>query len=373
MYDPRGDYQRNQAEELLAWLCEGRSESPNPNVRLQEGSRVLARELAHTRRIFIDRHDNAGGLYIPHRELDAIVDAAYAEAHMTISALKNGVDRLFHDNPDIRELAKKHDPERIITFGAIGSALSHFGQFRRSGDPYAKHPWESAMIADIAERRAFPDGLPDEFRINSAILRYIIYGHDEWEDDMSSKEGERNRSFLASEKVHMTPLVHYVLLQEECGVNEEIADYTSDGLVRLTKTVGRSGRRGWKPYIIELASPAPVAPKGFEGTVTTAKDDEMHYNADVDKDPRPRRVKLSGSDFQEAHGKYVRRKRDYRWASKVIHGYLGQIDGYAATVAKNISGVSRKDIERHRVTDNLIAALAPDLLVKAYVEANEAA
>lgn len=51
--------------------------------------------------------------------------------------------------------------------------------------------------------------------------------------------------------------------------------------------MGRSGRREWKPYIIELASPAPVAPKGFEGTVTTAKDDEMHYNADVDKDPRP--------------------------------------------------------------------------------------
>jgi hypothetical protein len=371
MYDPRGDYQRNQAEELLSWLCAGRSESPSPNVCLQEGSRVLARELAHTRRIFIDRHDNAGALYIPHRELDTIVDAAYDEAHMTISALKRGVDHLFHHNPDIRELAKKHDPERIITFGAAGSALSHLGQFRRSGDPYAKHPWESVMIADIAERRAFPDGLPDEFLINSAILRYIIYGHDEWEDDMSSKKGERNRSFLASNKVHMTPLVHYVLLQEECGVSEEVADYTSDGLVRLSKTVGPSGRREWKPYIIELASPAPVAPKGFEGTVTTAKDDEMHHNADVDKDSRPSRRKLSGSEFQKAHGKYVRRRRDYKWASGMIHGYLEQIDGYAATVAKNISGVSRKDVDRYKVSSSLTAALEPDMLVTAYFAANE--
>ena len=371
MYDPQGDYQRDQAEQLLAWLCAGRSESPNPSVRLYEGARVVARELAHTRRIFIDRHDNAGGLCIPHRELDAIVDAAYTDAHLTISALKKGVDRLFYDHPDIKELVKEHDPERIITFGALGSALSHLGQFRRSGDPYAKHPRESAMIADIAEARAFPGGLPSEFRINSAVLRYIIYSHDELEDDMSSKEGERNCSFLAGEKVHMTPLVHYVLLQEECGVNEEIADYTSDGLLRLAKTVGQSGRRKWKPYIIELASPAPVAPKGFEGTVTTAKDGEMHHNSNLDKDPHPSRFKLSGSEFQKEHGKYVRRTEDYKWASGMIHGYLEQIDGYAATVARKISTVSRKDIQRHKAGDNLIAALKPDVLVKAYEQSNE--
>lgn len=373
MYDPKGDYRRDQAHELLTWLCAGRSDSPDSDVRLYEGARVIARELAHTRRIFIDRHDNAGGLDIPHTELDEIVDAAYADAHLTIAALKKGTDRLFRNHPTIKDIAKQRDPERIITLGAMGSALSHRGQFRRSGNPYANHPWESAMIADIAEARAFPDRLPSEFRINSALLRYIIYGHDEWEDDMSSKVGERNRSFLARKKVHMTPLVHYVILQEECGVSEEIADYTSDGLVRLSKTVGFSGRRLWKPYIIELASPAPVAPKGFEGTVTAAKDNEMHHNAVTDKDPRPRRRHLAEGEYQQARGNYVRRITDYKWASGMIHGYLEQIDGYAATVARKISTVSRKDIQRHKAGDNLIAALRPDVLVKAYEQSNEVA
>ncbi|MBP9761916.1 hypothetical protein KBD11_02490 [Candidatus Saccharibacteria bacterium] len=367
-YDPRQDFSRDQSQELRQWLCDGRSASPDPDVRLWEGSRVLADELANTRRIYIDRHDNAGGLYIPHSELDDIVDAADFGAQQTIVGLKYAVDKLFHDHPYIAERAKTEDPELIITYGGIGSAVSHHGQKRRDGKDYAVHPWESVIIAEAVESKAFGQRIPEEYRLQSALLKYATYAHDELEDDMSSAEGERNWPFLASPKLHLPPLVHYELLKNR-GVSEEIADYISDGLLSLTKTVGLGGREDWRKYIRVLASAAPVAPRQYEGTITEVKDVEMHYNSVVDRDKRPSRRKLKSDAFRSAQEKYWRRKRDYDWARNELHRYRQDLVGYPAEIASHVPTITARDIAHQKATGSFASLLEPRMLVEAYFAA----
>ncbi|QQS19447.1 hypothetical protein IPL85_04155 [Candidatus Saccharibacteria bacterium] len=370
-YDPRHDFERSDTAEQLLWLSRGRSISPDPDVSLHVGSRILARELAHTRLIAIGRHDNAGGLNIPHQELDSIVDLAYFDAHRTIRALEKGISRLLCDYPDIAAQAKKEDPERILLFGAMGSSLSHLGQRRRNGNQYAQHPLESTMIAEVIEKRQFGTVSPEQYSVQSAILKYVLYAHDEIEDDMSSEEGKRNHSFLAKKKVHMTPLVHYMLLQY-LGYTEEVADYASDGLLPLTKTVGLSGRRNWYDYIRELASAAPVAPSGFEGIITEVKEIEMSHNSEVDKDNHPAESTLTGDNLRLAEVKYYRRKKDYDWAREELRRYTTYLSGYPAAIAQHVGAVSAEDIKRHKGAGSLSTMLVPDLLVASFFAGNQA-
>ncbi len=373
LYDPRRDFSRAQVSELLDWLCQGRSRSADPHHQIYVGSRILARELAHTRRISNGRHDNAGGMGVDHAELDAIVDLAYFDATQTVRGIQKGIDYLLHSDPDMATTIKDNDPQLILTAGAMGSAMSHFGQLRRSGKQYATHPQESNIVAALAERKAFPNGVPEKFRVNAAILRYIIYAHDEYEDDMSGKPGERNLSPLRGNKVHMTPLTHYILLQELCGLTEEIADYTSDGLFCLTKPVGYSGRRDWRDYIIELASPAPVAPRGYEGTVSTAKKAEMEHNSRIDKNEPPRRRQFPRENYRQEKKRYDGRERDYAWASGRLDEYLDLTEGYSAEVAKKIHKVSLGEFKAYSVCNDIVVRLQPDKLVEAYMIANQAA
>lgn len=367
-YDPKRDFSREEGPNLLQWLCDGRSTAVDDEERRYEGSLVLAREMAHTRMIGHRRYDNAIGLPLAETELKTIVDLASYEAFKTIRGLENGVSQLFQDQPHIRELAAAEDSEQIVIFGAMASAISHREQMRRSGGQYADHPWESTLIAELAETEAFPPGPSQQNYLIGRILRYVIYSHDELEDDMSSNELRRNATFLGENKVHMTPLVHYQLLQER-GCSEEVADYAADGLLRLTKTVGKSGRLGWRDYIRELASVAPVAPRGFEGTVTLAKLSEMHHNSQVDKDPRPKRESgQSRTDFSAAKGKHSRRKKHYAWATQQLTTYGQEISGYPALVARYIGSITRADLAQHKTKTRtrLSPALEPRLLVAAY-------
>ncbi|MFZ1249118.1 MAG: hypothetical protein WAQ24_02250 [Candidatus Saccharimonadales bacterium] len=363
-YDPQREYPRNQGQKLIQWMCEGRSNAPG-EVRRSIGARVIAREMAHVRMIAYGRHDNAIGLGLESDELNNLVDLSYYDAHKTVTVLSRSVDLLYRENPRIAELAAAQDPSRIITLGAMGSAVSHAAQKRRSGRDYAEHPWESVMIAEVAEARAFPNGVPAEARLTSMILRYLIYSHDELEDDMSSNAKERNHSFIKGTKLHMTPLVHYLLLQA-CGAPEDVADYTSDGLVRLTKTVGPGGRREWRDYIRELSSAAPVAPVGYEGTVTSAKNTEMHHNAVIDKDPPPKRRGQSRDAYRDAKHTQYRRTGDYQWAAKQLSSYREDMRGYPAEYAKHIKGVSKYDVAQYKKQSRLVPALTPALLVTAY-------
>lgn len=370
-YDPCRNFGREQAPELIEWLCAGRSALDDPEDRRREGVRILAIELAHTRLIGAGMYDNASALGLGHSELDTIVGQVYEEADFTVGSLGKAVKQLFSSKPEIANRAEQDDPQLIVTYAAMGSALAHYGQKRRSGADYATHPWESVLVAEAAEKKAFRTGRPDEYDLRSSILKYIIYGHDELEDYMLSKEDERNRSFLVADSVLMTPLVHYKLLQA-LGVDEPVADYVSTGLMRLTKTVGQGGRRTWREYIRELSMPAPVSPSGYEGTVTAAKVAEMHHNAVIDRED-PNMQGLSREERKRARAKYGRKTSDYNWARKEMERYADELSGYSAAVLRCVKGVTKRDIESVRRGGSFVYLLEPADLVAAYFAANQAA
>ncbi len=371
-YDPNQDFATDEHPALLTWLCEGRSDAEDLVQKVDQGVRVLAKEMAHALLITPDNLENAQGLGLNNEELEIIVAETIFDAKSTVQSIRNAVRLMKQHNPQIAELAESEDPKEIMLHGAMASVLAHRNQKpRENGDEFSEHPRAAVAVIDIATRRAFRQRrLPPEDVAYKNLTAYIAYRHDgALEDMMSSKEGERNRSFLRQGGLNITPLVDYLLLQ---GLDEDerVAYYVATGLVRLTKTVGLSGRREWNPYIRELSIPAPEAPEDYEGLVTLAKRGEMHHNASLDKKKPPKqRANESGERFTDRKERHMRKEEDYLWADSELRDYLKNPLGFPTLVGAKIKTVRKEDLGNYlKRQDRLPALLTREVLLNAYDE-----
>ena len=375
-YDPNQDFSVSEHSALLTWLCDGRSDAYDLTERVNQGVRVLAKEMVHALLMTPDDISNAQGLGIEEEELKGIVDGVVIDARSTVGSIRDAVEYMKWDNPSIGELAKTEDPMELVLHGAMASVLSHRYQQRRdNGSEFSEHPRAAAAIVDIATRRAFQnrnfsnDDLADKNR-----TEYMVYRHDgALEDMMSSEDGERNKTFLRGDGLNVSPLVDLILLQE-LGEERPVAYYIATGLVRLTKTVGFSGRRKWRPYIKELAMPAPEAPMDREGLVTLGKRCEMHHNATLDKKLLPgQKADENSMDFAGRKARHMRKAKDYSWADRQLRDYLNNPLGFPTLVGSKIKTVKKQDLCDYFLRgDRLPALLTREILLSAYDRAQSA-
>lgn len=242
------------------------------------GRQLIALEMAHTMLISESDYNAAAPLGLDADTLERAVDVANFGAQQIVKGVKAAVEVLLAENPELARLTEARDPHRLLTAGAVLAAVSHRGQKRRSGHDYIDHTIAAAGIAGIAARMEGEDFSAHERHV-LRLLQYGLLNHDGFEDSMESRGKNRGRSFLASEKIVASPLVHYTLLKE-LGLSAAESFQEARNIYLLSKPVGpeRKGRMKYEAYVGRL----------FNDTETNVmKMADIHHNLKID----PKRVR----------------------------------------------------------------------------------
>ena len=327
------------------------------------GSDLVAAELAHTMLIAEGDFTQANWLGLSENRLVEAVKTAEFGAQSVVRGVKSAVEVLLDENAELARLSEERDPLHLLAAGAVLAAVSHKGQKRKSGLDYVTHTIATAGIAGIAARKEGED-FSDHERHVLRLLQYGLLNHDGFEDSMESKGANRGRSFLASERIVPSPLVHYTLLQS-LGVSPEESFAGARNVYMLSKPVGpeRKGRMKYSKYVDRF----------FEFIdADVMKMCDVHDNLEID----PKRVQPINMWHRFTRNRVLRIKNQQNNYSKVFntleaHVAESDADPMLKRIARNIRFVKPEDLDEWRqptVTMRILNQLDNKKLLSAWDE-----
>lgn len=344
-YDPNGHYtgplKPFGTQGLSKYLIKNRTDPvelpTQQGLEPVNGEQLIAVEMAHAMLIADGDFTQAWWLALSENRLVEATRTANFGASQIVRGIIAAKDVLFEQNPELYELSEERDPFHLLTAGAILAAVSHRGQYRSSGLPYLTHTIACAGIAGIAARiegEIFDDS-------ETLILRrgqYKLLNHDGWENSMPSKGANRGKSFLDTNHVVASPLVHYMLLQELGLSAAESLDDARD-IYMLTKSVGpeHSGRMRYDKYEKRLS---------LHPTAAALKLVDIHDNLTID----PKRVVPIDIGHKVARSMGLTIKNQQNNYAKVFTHLeslvmASNVDPMILRIARNIRNVKHEDLD----------------------------
>lgn len=324
------------------------AETPDGTVQYS-GRELIALEMAHTMLISQSDYRAAAPLGLDEETLAQAVEVANFGAQQIVRGVKAAVELLLAENPELARLTEARDPHHLLTAGAVLAAVSHRGQKRRSGHDYIDHTIAAAGIAGIAARMEGEDFSTHERHV-LRLLQYGLLNHDGFEDSMESSGKNRGRSFLASDKIVASPLVHYTLLKE-LGVSPEESFEEARNIYLLSKPVGpeRKGRMKYDKYVDRFIDFIEV---------DVMKLCDIHHNLNIDP-KRVRPVTLWHKLMLNRTLKLKSQQNNYSevFASLEANVIESQADPMLKRVARNIRYVRPRHLDEWRMASMSVRIL----------------